>query len=413
MESTNRLLDAAIARFAAGGMRAVSIREVARAAEVDPSAIQYRFGAKANLWGAALERAMDRDIGRLDEFAEMLDVLQADHGLTADEEIALFASFAADSVAEWRDTTILWHALLIDGLRQRQPWPQAIRWFERRSNAWRAIAQRLALPSETAGDTLLLTISTVEIYLLGMERGAARALYCDTFVRFMLTRLRGARRDPQLGAWFSTWCAKRIETRLEPGRVDHEKGPVRALSDAVARLLLAHGAEEVTHRAIASEASLSLAATTRHFATLQDLLRAGYDRIGVNMLRNREEPEHNLHFTDPLAMARAVASTWLSDDAMQGRALTGLIDLHIAAARDPTLLPIASAIIAKLTELAARYFAAPNALGVSTSFEAHIHHATSQSLILFAALEGVEPEALIARSSARIACLCGLLFSTP
>ena len=65
MESTDRILDAAVARFAEGGMRAVSIREVARVAEIDPSAIQYRFGTKANLWNAALERAVARDLERI------------------------------------------------------------------------------------------------------------------------------------------------------------------------------------------------------------------------------------------------------------------------------------------------------------------------------------------------------------
>jgi hypothetical protein len=95
---------------------------------------------------------------------------------------------------------------------------------------------------------------------------------------------------------------------------------------------------------------------------------------------------------------------------MQGRALAGLLDVHIAAARDPALLPTASAIIAKLTILAERYFAGGNVLGVRTSFEAHVHYALSQSLILLAALEGSEPAALAERSAVSITEASDLLF---
>ena len=409
MTSTDRILDAAVARFAAGGMRAVSIREVARIADVDPSAIQYRFGTKANLWDAALERAIARDLERIGEFGTMLDARQ---GLTADERITLLRHYVEESTDSWRDITITWHTLLIDSLRQRAPSPVLIDWFARRLDAWSAIAPRMGLKFEHSGE-MLLALSTIEMFLFGILGSIERKLYCEDFVRFVFMRLQGSPLPPETGNWFSIWCAERTDARFEPGQPrEDESSPAHALSDAVARLLFAHGAEGITHRAIASEASLSLAATTRHFASLQDLLRAGYDRIGVAMLRNLEVPERMPPFAASQDMAQAVASVWLSEDAMQGRALTGLLDVHIAAARDEALLPVASAIIAKLTVLATRYFADANALGVRTPFEAHIHYAISQSSILFAALQGAEPAALIGRAAGDIEKFSSRLFSS-
>ena len=409
MESTDRILDAAVARFAEGGMRAVSIREVARVAEIDPSAIQYRFGTKANLWNAALERAVARDLERLRACVAMLE---SRPGLTADEKIALLRHHVGESLGTWRDVTITWHTLLIESLRQHAPLPIVVEWFLRRGEAWVAIARQMGLASEQAGGTLLLAVSSAELFLFGILGEFERKLYCEDFLRFVFRRLEGGHLPVETGNWFSRWCTERTDARFEPGQPDgDENGPVHALSEAVARLLLAHGAEGVTHRAIASEASLSLAATTRHFANLQDLLRAGYDRIGVNMLRHLEAPERMPPFAAPEDMAQAVASVWLSEDAMYGRALTGLLDVHIAAARDATLLPVASAIIAKLTVLATRYFADANTLGVRTPFEAHIHYALSQSSILFAALQEVEPAPLIKQAADDITLLSGQLFS--
>ncbi len=412
MESTDRILDAAIARFAMGGMRAVSIREVARIADVDPSAIQYRFGTKANLWKAALERAIACDLERIHAFGAMLASLNAGQALTADEGIVLLRHYIGESIDAWRDVTITWHSLLIEGLRQRSPSPIMIGWAVDRTAAWASIARQMGFRSEPAGRTLLLALSTIEIFLFGILGTVERKLYCEDFIRFVFLRLRGSQLPPETGDWFSNWCAKRTDARFEPGQPGEDgNGPVQALSDAVARLLLVHGAEGVTHRAIASEASLSLAATTRHFTSLQDLLRAGYDRIGVNMLRHLEAPERMPRFAAPQDMAGAVASAWLSDDAMQGRALTGLLDVHIAAARDETLLPAAAAIIAKLTVLATRYFTDDNTLGVRTPFEAHVHYALSQVSILFAALQGTKPASLAQRASEDIDRFSRQLFS--
>ncbi|MGH6782132.1 MAG: TetR/AcrR family transcriptional regulator [Sphingomonadaceae bacterium] len=358
-----------------------------------------------------MDRAILLDEARLARFGAVVATLTGAHSMTVDEYVALIRIYIDQSLADHHEHAIVWHAALIDGLRQGAPWPQAAHWVTRRTSAWQSIARHMGLSGDHTGHALLAITSTVEIFMLGMAPGIERSLYGDAFLRLVVLRLFDVAPSAATGDWFAVWCAARTDARFEPSKPDSAtQGPSYALGEAVARLLLVAGAEGITHRAIAAEARQSLAATTRHFATLQDLLRAGYDRIGVNMLRNVEGPEVAHSFTDPLAMAEAVATVWLSDNAMQGRALAGLLDVHIAAARDPALQPTASAIIAKLTILATQYFADENVLGVRTPFEAHVHYALSQTLILLAVHQHVETETLFVRSAARIAEMSAILF---
>ncbi len=55
-ESREKILDAAEALFAQGGFNGVSMKDVAKGAEVDTSLMHYYFGSKAGLYAAVLTR---------------------------------------------------------------------------------------------------------------------------------------------------------------------------------------------------------------------------------------------------------------------------------------------------------------------------------------------------------------------
>ena len=66
----DRLLDAAGRLFTQRGSHEVSIRELARAADVTPAMVHYYFGDKQGLYDAMLERVLTRLLARVREVAE-------------------------------------------------------------------------------------------------------------------------------------------------------------------------------------------------------------------------------------------------------------------------------------------------------------------------------------------------------
>jgi AcrR family transcriptional regulator len=73
-ESQEKILDAAEALFAAAGFNGVSMKDIAKGAEVDASLLHYYFATKAGLFGAVIARRADEvNAGRLaamDRYAE-------------------------------------------------------------------------------------------------------------------------------------------------------------------------------------------------------------------------------------------------------------------------------------------------------------------------------------------------------
>ena len=63
-QSREKILDAAETLFAQGGFNGVSLKDIARAAEVDTSLLHYYFVTKAGLFAAVLERRSE-DVNRV------------------------------------------------------------------------------------------------------------------------------------------------------------------------------------------------------------------------------------------------------------------------------------------------------------------------------------------------------------
>lgn len=80
-----RLLRAASQLFARRGYGAVSLREIARAAEVTPAMVHYYFGDKRGLYEAMLEWAWARVLARAREVSSLSELIEAITGILAAE----------------------------------------------------------------------------------------------------------------------------------------------------------------------------------------------------------------------------------------------------------------------------------------------------------------------------------------
>ena len=73
---------------------------------------------------------------------------------------------------------------------------------------------------------------------------------------------------------------------MHDGRRARGDASRQAILDATVRLIAAGGLTSVTHRAVAAEAQVSAAATTYHFATLDDLLQATLTSLSAEGFSN-------------------------------------------------------------------------------------------------------------------------------
>jgi DNA-binding transcriptional regulator YbjK len=135
-----------------------------------------------------------------------------------------------------------------------------------------------------------------------------------------------------------------VESPTEPvvdGRLARGAASREAIVEAAGRVVVARGLAAVTHRAVASEAGVSLARTTYHFPTTEALLLA-VDRHLTD--------QFDLRLSTLLAAARersasiAQACCDFLGELLGARRfeLLATVELRVAAARRPDLLSIGS-----------------------------------------------------------------------
>lgn len=135
------------------------------------------------------------------------------------------------------------------------------------------------------------------------------------------------------------------------------------------------GVAGVSHRAVAAEADVSLASTTYHFATLDELLVAALTWAAEDLTAELHERVNELGArpADELAQVIEHALTY-----RRGRTLAAY-ELYLFAARRPELREVAAAWLEPLTQIA-------------RSFTTDPHKAS----LLVAALDGILLQSLIA-----------------
>jgi DNA-binding transcriptional regulator YbjK len=169
-----------------------------------------------------------------------------------------------------------------------------------------------------------------------------------------------------------------VQVRGTTKRVDgrRARGRTRRIELLVATLAVVErdGVAGVSHRAVAAEAGVSLASTTYHFASLDDLLVAALTWAAEDLAAELQERVTELGARPADELARLIEHCLVY---RRGRTLAEY-ELYLLAARRPALREAAAAWLEPLTEIA-------------RSFTSDPHKAS----LLVAALDGILLQALI------------------
>jgi TetR/AcrR family transcriptional regulator, regulator of biofilm formation and stress response len=163
-------------------------------------------------------------------------------------------------------------------------------------------------------------------------------------------------------------------------RADSERTR-RAILEATLRILRDHGLEALTHRAVAREAGVSLALTTYHFATKENLIAEALDLAVTETTDRLEQTAAELRTAG--ALTAAIVADRLAD-LMMGRlgdeqlAVVSVVELALAAARRPSLQVTTQA-----------WNDAYHAIVVDLLERAEIHDPQGAAVIVVGMLEGL------------------------
>jgi len=139
--------------------------------------------------------------------------------------------------------------------------------------------------------------------------------------------------DPQETALLSSY-----DTRLTPRGVRRQTG----LLEAALRIIVREGSSAVTHRSVVSEARASYGSVAYYFGSRKKLIRETLRFVAQQNVQALSESwkEIERHGTDVHAIATLVARHSTHQMIEDRRMGIVIHQLHMAAARDPSLRPI-------------------------------------------------------------------------
>ena len=137
--------------------------------------------------------------------------------------------------------------------------------------------------------------------------------------------------------------------RLQRGRARRE-----LLLDAAVAVIASQGASQLTHRAVAAEAGVSLASVTYHFPGIDDLRRAAFDHAGSRIgLAFRALIRAHGKQSDDIPELTADYVATLVDDRRQDT--VAVFEMILAARHNELLRPVIRQLNGHLADLLAPY----------------------------------------------------------
>lgn len=214
------------------------------------------------------------------------------------------------------------------------------------AHAWRtqdltfceAVLKQFGLPGDNAG--LLLEAMHALVELFPISGGAmTRAAWAQQAVRHFCARLTGE--APPHTPWRPLIEAAAEEAAsVDPE--DRSRAPqAEQILEAAVTLLARVGAVGLSHRALAEEAGVPLAATTYYFASLEEILEGAFKRVYEDLSREAQEVslgENSISLAD---LATQTALITLTPEGELVESMAVIDELLAAAFRDPELEPLA------------------------------------------------------------------------
>jgi TetR/AcrR family transcriptional regulator, regulator of biofilm formation and stress response len=135
-----------------------------------------------------------------------------------------------------------------------------------------------------------------------------------------------------------------------------------AIIDAAVQIIATRGLGAVTHRAVAREAKVPLAATTYYFASKEEILKEALESLAAAEVERLEKLADQIAGLDAAEAGVALYNALVPDPEDAPRAWMAQFEIYLEAARNPALRPAVEQrrqAFVKLAESALRAAGAP------------------------------------------------------
>jgi len=267
------VLRAGMALVAANGLRGLSLRPLAEQLKTTVSALSHRFGLKDALVGKLIDAAREEDGAFLDIWLARIRAVDVRDGpLMADFADAILAEMAGPERLRTQ-----FYCELLQGVVSRPEIAAPLGvWRCRRADFWRAATEGLGQPH--LGEMLHAYSTNEAAHGLALDDLAAYRWLRRLNLHRLCCRLEPAASELRQFEIFHAAMGDLLEA---PGRYQ-----VPAVTEWHARLarhisavIIAEGADAVTHREIAARAGLASSTLAYRFPRQEDLLKAGLNDI--------------------------------------------------------------------------------------------------------------------------------------
>lgn len=340
-----RLLATMTDRIARAGVRGATFRDIGQACDVNIATIANLFDNKEGLVSECFAQVVEDEGAYFATLLEETRALAAEPRLLADL-LWLMIEDAAGS--RWSQTAVLIE-LLLAAPGNATYRAHARRWLVTRRDFFRALAEIAGVDRERL-DALGLYLLTEATFAVSCFGSAAYRMAARLSLRWLAGRLTENHAPAEVEAGLLTLASTFYVSDPDPdspiagrGRSGQSRAAVsRAkMIDAAAAIIEDDGLAAVTNRAVAERAGVSLALTTYHFDTVNELAFAGAVRVFQKVCRglggDAAQPvdrARDIHSRDDLAAyGRELA---MAPTAGRARNINrGMVEISLAAARAP------------------------------------------------------------------------------
>jgi AcrR family transcriptional regulator len=324
----DRLIGAATDLIARHGPRSVTARSLAELSGQSASAVNYHFGGREGLLAATFEAAV-AEVGTWRSGWSL--TLQA--APPPEAFPGWFLAITLDRLAS-RPMFLVLRELRHHAARTPTYRDLARREATEADQFWVDALVRFGLPGDAAGTCSDFTESILGIHGGSPDHPDQNVWLAETTKRFC-ARVAG-NRGPAPG--WDGW-RKFARTRRGPSPLSEVAAPSAVrIATSAAELLGREGMEALTHRAVAAEVGLSLAAVSGYFPSKTSLVRGAFDRLisTISAVRGEIVPEQE----DPQPISHVAGTTAETLFDAKGSAAPWLLafdEMLTAAIRDPDL----------------------------------------------------------------------------
>ena len=340
--SDANLLDRAVELIGMRGLRGVATRAIAEHAGVSPALVNYRFGSRAGLIDAALERASAADAEAWQQRRMRIENLNL---AASDIRSLLHGLVREDFVAGRRAALSRW-ASIVETERTGDHAAMSWRWMSSPARFWEFTLGKLGLDAELAPILAATLLSSGLPYLFANPSFEHEAWVHDLVDR-VADRLLGLKPATRGDSPWRQLAERAAEEHLasHPPR-DDAGHAVRTIIDGAVAIVMSDGVDALTHRAVAERAGVSLSSTTHHFASLDEILIAACIEVYRRARASALDPSGAVR---PFTLEQ-MTETLTSEPGPEANLRAEMATIHevmIAISRTPAVRPIAVGLLAQ------------------------------------------------------------------